>query len=99
MKKMFVRTSLTEVGKAAEGLGICEMFALVRYKIDNKTVIVPTRNIKDFCPVTLEDFNPDVLYKVFWSGNTTTKGGYYEAQIVNMAGMVIILTWLMALSH
>ncbi|XP_040079408.1 uncharacterized protein LOC120836066 [Ixodes scapularis] len=62
-----------------------KMFALVRYEIDNTTAVVSARNIKDFCPVTCEDFNPDLLYDVFWSGNTTTKGGYYHAQIVNMA--------------
>ncbi|KAG0436134.1 hypothetical protein HPB47_018126 [Ixodes persulcatus] len=61
------------------------MFALVRYEIDNTTAVVSARNIKDFCPVTCEDFNPDLLYDVFWSGNITTKGGYYHAQIVNMA--------------
>ncbi|XP_040069634.1 uncharacterized protein LOC120842566 [Ixodes scapularis] len=36
------------------------------------------------------------LYDVFWSGNITTKGGYYHAQTVNVPGSVVLLTetWL-----
>ncbi|KAM7303298.1 uncharacterized protein LOC115327754 [Ixodes scapularis] len=63
---------------------MCKLFALVPCEIDNTTAVVSARNIKDFCPVTCEDMNPDLLYDVFWSGSMTTKGGYYHAQIVNM---------------
>uniref|UniRef100_A0A147BR05 BEN domain-containing protein n=1 Tax=Ixodes ricinus TaxID=34613 RepID=A0A147BR05_IXORI len=61
------------------------MFALVRYKIDDTTAVVSTRYIKDMCPLHRDDFNPDFLYEVFWSGDASTKGGYYSAQIIHMA--------------
>ncbi|KAM7298090.1 uncharacterized protein ISCGN_018718 [Ixodes scapularis] len=61
------------------------MFALVRYKIDDTTAVVSTRYIKDLCPLHRDDFNPDFLYDVFWSGDASTKGGYYSAQIIHMA--------------
>lgn len=67
------------------------MFALVRYKIDDTTAVVSTRYIKDLCPLHRDDFNPDFLYEVFWSGDASTKGGYYSAQIIHMAGMKTLL--------
>lgn len=65
-----------------------EIFVLVRYKVDHTTAVVSSTKIRNFCPITIEDFNPDVLYEVFWSGDQNTRGGYYEAQIIDMAGIV-----------
>ncbi|CAN7982519.1 unnamed protein product [Ixodes pacificus] len=62
-----------------------EMFVLVRYKVDHTTAIVSSTKIRNFCPTIIEDFNPDVLYEVFWSGDQSTRGGYYEAEIIDMA--------------
>ncbi|XP_040067580.2 uncharacterized protein LOC115317554, partial [Ixodes scapularis] len=62
-----------------------EIFVLVRYKVDHTTAVVSSTKIRNFCPITIEDFNPDVLYEVFWSGDQNTRGGYYEAQIIDMA--------------
>lgn len=46
-------------------------------------------NIKtcaDFFPQDVDDYERDTLYEVFWSGDSETPGGYYEATVIHMTG-------------
>lgn len=64
----------------------CAMFALVRRVLDGKAAVVPVEKVRDFRPLNIHDFNLDILYDVFWSGDDRTKGGFYEARILRVAG-------------
>lgn len=43
-------------------------------------------NIKAFRPDSVLDFTAGDMHSVYWEGNATTKGGYYEAELLHMTG-------------
>lgn len=39
-----------------------------------------------FRPDNVLDFTAGDMHSVYWEGNATTKGGYYEAELLHMTG-------------
>lgn len=66
------------------------MFVYVRYLFDDVRVVVPVTDIQNFPrDVDTTDFNGNAEFpvlKVYWAGDRKTRGGYYQAQVVYLAG-------------
>ncbi|XP_070385003.1 BEN domain-containing protein 5-like [Dermacentor albipictus] len=60
------------------------MFAYVQYLIDGKTAVVKHSAITDFKPKNVADFQPTKSYSVYWAGDDSTDGDFYEARILHL---------------
>lgn len=60
------------------------MFAYVRFRDDNKKVVLPVSDIKSFDPKGVDDYEKSKWYDVFWDDEKHS--GYYLAQIVKLLG-------------
>lgn len=61
-------------------------FVYVRFLFDNVRKITTSTNVKAFSPDNVLDFTPGDMLSVYWEGNSTTKGGYYDAELLHMTG-------------
>lgn len=62
------------------------MYVLVQYVLEGKREVVEHKDVRGFFPQDVDDYERDTLYEVFWSGDSETRGGYYEATIIHMTG-------------
>ncbi|XP_075534304.1 uncharacterized protein LOC142568110 [Dermacentor variabilis] len=60
------------------------MFAYVQYIFDGKTAVVKHCAISDFKPKNVADFQPTKCYSVYWPGDDSTDGDFYEARILHL---------------
>ncbi|KAK8777450.1 hypothetical protein V5799_029206 [Amblyomma americanum] len=51
---------------------------------DNVKKVTSSVLIKEFHPKSVEDFTAGHIYHVYWEGDEKTKGGYYDAEILQM---------------
>lgn len=54
--------------------------------MDGVKKIALSSAIKDLHPEDSNDYERGSIYKCFWEGDAKTKGGFYEATILRMAG-------------
>lgn len=62
------------------------MYALVQFIVDNKKLIVPVSDIKNFKPDTFKE-NSHPVHEVFWASVDNGSGtGFYKAVVFLVAG-------------
>ncbi|XP_049519132.1 uncharacterized protein LOC125943705 [Dermacentor silvarum] len=60
------------------------MLVLVQYEVDSTTEVVQPSAIRGFRPTSVADFDGTKDYEVWWHGDDSVSGGYYEAKVLHM---------------
>ncbi|XP_077506992.1 uncharacterized protein LOC144116159 [Amblyomma americanum] len=60
------------------------MYVLVRYAGEDRSYILQHTDVRDFVPHDIEDYDPKKVYDIFWAGDSSTCGGYYDGKIIHM---------------
>lgn len=63
-----------------------QYFVYVRYLSDDVKKVTTSNNVRNFHPEDDDDFTPGDTYLVYWDGDDTTKGGYYDADLLHVTG-------------
>lgn len=63
-----------------------QYFVYVRYLSDDVKKVTTSNNVRNFHPKDDDDFTPGDTYLVYWDGDDTTKGGYYDADLLHVTG-------------
>ncbi|XP_064468462.1 uncharacterized protein LOC135379142 [Ornithodoros turicata] len=53
-------------------------FVYVKYELDGEKQVTTSDYVKDFFPEDECDFDPTVLYSIYWAGDERTAGDYYR---------------------
>ncbi|KAH7975524.1 hypothetical protein HPB52_002620 [Rhipicephalus sanguineus] len=59
-------------------------FVYVKYMTDNVKKVTTSDHVQNFKPRDVNDFTPGDTYLVYWDGDDSTKGGYYDADFLHM---------------
>ncbi|KAH6920650.1 hypothetical protein HPB50_028362 [Hyalomma asiaticum] len=62
------------------------MFAFVQYQIDSTTDILECKEIENFRPKNVADFDSSEIRQAYWYGDEGTEGGYYAARVLHLTG-------------
>lgn len=65
------------------------MLVLVQYEVDLTTEVVQPSAIRGFHPSSVADFDSAKYYEVWWHGDDSVSGGYYEAKVLHMTGKLL----------
>lgn len=61
-------------------------FVCVEFSEDNERQVTMFAYVKIFEPAHYADFEEDKTYSAFWTGNSTTRGRFYDQKILHMVG-------------
>lgn len=67
------------------------MFALVRFQNEKALHVVSTDDVQDFNPEDENDFDSRRMYSVFWKDERGEESDFYPAQILMLAGKLVLL--------
>ncbi|KAH7951399.1 hypothetical protein HPB52_008694 [Rhipicephalus sanguineus] len=62
-------------------------FVYVKYLTDNVKKVTTSDHVQNLKPRDVNDFAPGDTYSVYWDGDDSTKGGYYDADLLHMTGL------------
>lgn len=81
---VLVVTSRLQRYRCEFGVAAMQFYVYVKYLFDNVRKVTVSRNVSEFRPKNVDDFEPGRTYSVYWEGDDTTKGGYYDAELLHM---------------